>query len=509
PNELALMPPVLRSDLPRAGHDDALSKCEEAVLACFPDICLKFLNSEAAKHDWDSQHLISHLLDEQEQGRQYPKQSSPLKRKRPEKDEVDVEEEARRRYEKAEPLVAKGREYIRLHIKAAHRLLKAAFPQRYAEDIEKLFKQHGYQLYPTYLALDMACWSPDAEPARVKKVGARRDHLEDILKDTVIEAEKDALEAFNAARTVCEAKAQARAEEKQKEEEEQENWERAKAEGTIAECGCCFDDKPLNRMVHCDGSVCHWFCRGCARLNAEHAIGLSKYQLTCMSVDGCDATFSRDQRKLFLDDKLTTALDLIEQETVLRLSGIENLATCPFCPYAAEYPPVDENKEFRCENPGCRLVSCRLCRQETHIPKSCSEASTERGLSARRAIEEAMSAALIRKCNKCGTPFIKENGCNKMTCSRPGCRNVQCYVCHRSCDYSHFDDSSRGGKKGNCPLFESVEERHQNEVKAAEEAARQKVAEENPDVNAEALTINFSDKVKQDDARRKVANPGP
>ncbi|KAK4098303.1 hypothetical protein N658DRAFT_432311, partial [Parathielavia hyrcaniae] len=504
------MPPVLRSDAPRAGHSESLSRCEQAVLACFPDICLEFLKSEAAKHDWDSQRLISHLLDEQEQGRQYPKQSSPLKRKRPEKDEENVEEAARRRYERAKPPVAKGREYLKLHIKAAsvnrHVARPSAFPQRYSEDIEKLFKQNEYQLYPTYLALDTACWNSDSAPARVKKVGARRDHPEDIMRDTVIEAEKDALEAFLAARAVSEAKAQARAEEKRKEEEEQGNWEQAKAEGTIAECGCCFDENPLNRMVHCDGSVCHWFCRECARLNAEHAIGLSKYQLTCMSVDGCDATFSRDQRELFLNDKLTTALDLIEQEAVLRLSGIKNLATCPFCPYAAEYPPIEENKEFRCDNPSCQLVSCRLCRQETHIPKSCSEASAERGLSARRAIEEAMSAALIRKCNKCDTPFIKENGCNKMTCSRPGCRSIQCYVCHKSCDYSHFDDSSRGGKKGNCPLFDSVEERHDNEVKAAEEAARQKVAEENPDVNAESLAINFSDKVKQDDARRTAAN---
>jgi TRIAD3 protein (E3 ubiquitin-protein ligase RNF216) len=137
---------------------------------------------------------------------------------------------------------------------------------------------------------------------------------------------------------------------------------------------------------------------------AEHVVGLSKHRLNCMSMDGCDATFARDQKALFLDDKLATALELIEQEEALRMAGIENLATCPFCPYAAEYPPVEENKEFQCENPDCRVVSCRLCRQETHIPKTCQESAKERGHSARRTIEEAMSAALIRKCNKC-KPF--------------------------------------------------------------------------------------------------------
>jgi len=86
---------------------------------------------------------------------------------------------------------------------------------------------------------------------------------------------------------------------------------------------------------------------------------------------------------------------------MLRLAGIENLETCPFCPYAAEYPPVEVDKEFRCQNPECDEISCRLCRKPTHIPKSCAEAEMENGHSARRAIEEAMSSAMIRKCNKC------------------------------------------------------------------------------------------------------------
>ena len=86
---------------------------------------------------------------------------------------------------------------------------------------------------------------------------------------------------------------------------------------------------------------------------------------------------------------------------------------------------------------------------------------------------------------------------------------MQCYVCSQSCDYNHFDDASRGGRKGNCPLFDSVEDRHRNEVHAAEELARQKVAEQNPEVGEELLSINFSEKVKEDDARRRAAYPGP
>lgn len=107
------------------------------------------------------------------------------------------------------------------------------------------------------------------------------------------------------------------------------------------------------------------------------------------------------------------------------------------------------------------------------------------------------------------TPFIKENGCNKMTCTRNGCNNVQCYICHQSCAYSHFDDKNRGGKKGNCPLFDnSIEQRHEDEVRAAEELARKKFANEHPEFDVELLEVKMSDKVRQDDQQRKSKMPG-
>lgn len=145
---------------------------------------------------------------------------------------------------------------------------------------------------------------------------------------------------------------------------------------------------------------------------AENQIGLSKYELRCMSTAGCEGAFSHHERSKFLDAKTITALERIEQEHVLRVAGIANLETCPFCPFAAEYPPVEVNKEFWCQNPECEAVSCRLCRMDTHIPKTCEEAKRDNGPSARLTIEEAMSLAMIRKCNKCEhnaprAPFLR------------------------------------------------------------------------------------------------------
>jgi TRIAD3 protein (E3 ubiquitin-protein ligase RNF216) len=210
------------------------------------------------------------------------------------------------------------------------------------------------------------------------------------------------------------------------------------------------------------------------------------------------------KRSQFLDESTTIALERNEQETVLRMAGIENLASCPFCPYAAEYPPIEIYREFRCEAPDCEKVSCRLCKLVSHIPKTCEEFAKENGLSIRREIEEAMSAALIRRCNKCGTPFVKEEGCNKMTCTRNGCLNVQCYICSKSCQYDHFNNSSRGGKSGNCPLFEDVNLRHDTEVKKAEKEALDKVRSEHPEYTEEDLKIKMSENVKKDDRGRQA-----
>lgn len=96
-----------------------------------------------------------------------------------------------------------------------------------------------------------------------------------------------------------------------------------------------------------------------------------------------------------------------------------------------------------------------------------------------------------------------------MTCTR--CGHKQCYIC--SVDiigYEHFNDPNRGGKVGNCELFDNHEVRHENEIAAAAAAARAKILAKNPDLTPEALEIKLSEKVKAADAARiKAAERAP
>lgn len=83
---------------------------------------------------------------------------------------------------------------------------------------------------------------------------------------------------------------------------------------------------------------------------------------------------------------------------------------------------------------------------------------------------------------------------------------MQCYVCHKSCLYDHFDSRAHGGKPGNCPLFDqSVEKRHEDEVSAAEELARQAAIVANPQLDSDVLKIKFSFQLDEEEKKRKFA----
>lgn len=510
--------------------NDEKSACTAAVLAIFPDICPDYLQEKSGKLDYNHGAIVGSILDEIDNGQPYPKRPA-LKRKRRQSssageqptagDEADpplgedgrvlpdaLEKDAVRRFGSES---RRGEHKPPEYLEISRLLLRQAFPLVPVKDLGVTLNVHGGCLLPAMLHLDQEIHQQETH-IKLKKTRTKPngnftpENLDKTIRETRLAPRKEALEEYRIARGVCRARQEQRDRQQRHEREEQENLERARLEGTLKECECCFADCAMNRMVHCDGVLLHWFCKDCVRRMAETQVGLSKYELACMSTDGCQAGFAHDQQQLFLGRKTRVALERIEQEHILRMAGIEDLETCPFCPFAAEYAPVEVDREFRCQNPACQEVSCRLCRKPTHIPKTCAEADRENGPSARLTVEEAMSAALIRNCNKCHTPFIKELGCNKMTCSRPGCHNVQCYVCHQSCTYSHFDDSSRGGKKGNCPLFESAEQRHEDEVKEAQDAAVKELTAKNPGIDVGLLKINLSARVLDDEKRRRDAD---
>ena len=279
--------------------------------------------------------------------------------------------------------------------------------------------------------------------------------------------------------------------------------QRLRAMGEVMECQCCYDDFIPPKMTHCDGEGCHFFCLDCAKTNANTVIGNSRYVLQCMDGSGCKATFSRYERSRFLDDKTIEKLERLQQQDEIRMAEIQNLSTCPFCDFAAICVPVEEDREFRCHNPECEEVSCRLCKAKTHVPMSCEEFKKETGVSERRVIEEARTEALIRTCGKCQVRILKEEGCNKVICT--SCSAVLCDYCGKDISkvmYNHFDGQGRAppgvvtnGPGAKCPLYDESNKRKDRQVEEAEKQAMAKVRAEHPDLSEDDLKIKFAESV--------------
>lgn len=268
------------------------------------------------------------------------------------------------------------------------------------------------------------------------------------------------------------------------------------ASGQVKECGCCFTDTPSNRMAHCSSASDnqHHFCYECARRNAETTIGTGNFLPKCMDISGCEAHFDDEQLSLCLEAKTRDLLLRKQQLAEVRVA-IPDLEECPFCEYLVACVPIECNREFECANPDCKIVSCRLCHEKSHIPISCEEAASKRNqdkkLDHRHTVEEAMTDALVRTCNKCKNRFIKEDGCNKMTCTK--CRNLQCYVCGENVkSYEHF-----GKSPDKCPVHDNygVSVRHDDEVKKAEQKAKAKIQAENTEISEADLAIQVSAEV--------------
>ncbi|KAF5376094.1 hypothetical protein D9615_007750 [Tricholomella constricta] len=262
------------------------------------------------------------------------------------------------------------------------------------------------------------------------------------------------------------------------------------------ECGCCFSKCPFDKMVQCPET--HLFCAPCMTSYASTLLGTHDPNIKCMDQSGCTVLIPASELKRFLPEKLMALWERVKQRKEVEAAGLEGLEECPFCEWGCVIENPDE-KLLRCGNmEGCGAVSCRGCKKLDHLPKSCKEMEEDKHLDGRHAVEEAMTQALMRNCPKCQKSFIKESGCNKMTC--PNCQTLSCYVCRQVIKgYDHFNPLQAGqaGRSndpnaGKCLLWDSVEHRHVQEVvNAAAERALEEYKRTNPDVEDKDIKVDL------------------
>ncbi|KAI4946320.1 hypothetical protein J4E86_009025 [Alternaria arbusti] len=479
---------------PDWGEDIALvteAACLQMVLSVLPDISVDYVLKLIQEKMTDTTRTTAqceHFLTELLEGEPYPKESDDAKNKKRKRDS-EAEGELST-YEKGErdPEIG-GYEHD------ATELLKDEFLTVPVRHITTVLKQQK-TLYKAYGVIEQQVRNYGQIARTYSKINKSR--IKRGIELQLIEQGSQIPKELHAAKKKSEAEAAKRQKVKDEEKAEEDNLKRAQMNNEMGECACCFNDVPLNRMISCNGDTTHFYCVDCPRQQIETQMGQSRCRPKCFGVDDCNGTFTRRQLQQVLSDKTFERLEHMQQREDLEAAGLDFLSECPFCDFKMECLPVEVDKEFRCQNPKCSKTSCRLCEKESHIPLSCEESKKDGQITLRHIVEEAMSAALIRHCNKCKHPFVKELGCNKMTCTH--CRNVQCYVCSKNVtDYNHFGES----RAGKCPLHENVEDRHEQEVKRAADEAMAKVRVDNPGLSDADLMVKVSDRVKQAEDTRK------
>lgn len=182
-------------------------------------------------------------------------------------------------------------------------MLSQEFQETPMTFIDATLSQSGFRLFSAYRVLEEAERTYDATNPVYNKIRPRKksDFL-DAKIGTMLNASnlpadrREVLEELMAARRIRRKADQIREQERQTELAEEGNLKHAEQNGLMGECCCCYGDYPLNRMVHCSAEEEHPFCKPCALKNAETVVGNSKYELKCMSMDGCVAGFSMQQR---------------------------------------------------------------------------------------------------------------------------------------------------------------------------------------------------------------------
>ena len=234
------------------------------------------------------------------------------------------------------------------------------------------------------------------------------------------------------------------------------------------------------------------------------AIGEGRTALECLGQ--CDEAFSLSVlQKALKVNTFSKWLSRIQIKEIEK-ADIEGLEQCPFCPFATIMDTLPEqNKLFACQNPDCGKESCRLCKEFSHIPLRCEEVEKDAEVRKRTYIEKKMTEAMIRKCYKCSKPFVKADGCNKMTCD---CGASMCYLCRQPVrDYKHFFGQGGVAQAGQtCPLWSDNNSIHERDVARGALEAKSEMDKENPEVKLKHDPTNGIN-LEQAAAGMKEPNP--
>ncbi|KAK2146648.1 hypothetical protein LSH36_591g01016, partial [Paralvinella palmiformis] len=221
-------------------------------------------------------------------------------------------------------------------------------------------------------------------------------------------------------------------------------------------CGVCYEEmlgSKFFRLADCQ----HHFCIGCMSDYCQfHVQEGTVTQLMCPET-GCKTVLPPSVLQSVLDNETLQRLDRLLFQNAL--DTMSDISWCPRC----NNPVIKDREEHSmlayCMT--CFYSFCTKCMGPWHLSSDCPPDEEDGDLSPKkdkedpeklpkvkraRMLENVKSVAWIKAfskpCPSCHSPIVKENGCNKVKCTR--CYNSMCWQCGKQISgYEHFSNCNQ------------------------------------------------------------------
>lgn len=262
-------------------------------------------------------------------------------------------------------------------------------------------------------------------------------------------------------------------------------------------CTVCSDTFTVrSELVSCSSSGWdHLVCRECLKGHVSSLLSDGIASLECMfnKHEHCHGQYTEEQIKHALDSQKETGSkadaaaeldsgsggsninytkwqEVMSASEIIKLAGIcDNYIICPLCckwGCIFETPIGAEKHPFYIRCAACSQDWCTLCKRGAHSVRSCYELAFSDAELADAAvmagvvdkmIQDIATRALTHCCGICGCSYVKEEGCNLMTC--PKCNGMSCFICGMKLYYKgdtkywHFTGHDKSDRDAQCPLW--------------------------------------------------------
>ena len=247
----------------------------------------------------------------------------------------------------------------------------------------------------------------------------------------------------------------------------------------ITKCKVCLEDFNNKDLVKCSNTSLehqHFICNECfgGYINSQLINDIGNNECMFNGAEKCDGIYNDNIIDKVIDTPETKVKwnDMINITNIFKLSNIcDNYQICPLCRKwgcifditNADNINNDTKLTINCEQ--CKLSWCNTCKREAHGDDSCYKLKFKDDENEEKQFEiidkmlvDIISNIVTKKCSTCGCAYIKEEGCNLMTCHK--CHGMTCYLCNSKIYYKedkgkywHFIGHDYSDEDAVCRLY--------------------------------------------------------